>query len=262
MFSSLYAVPTWILCLVFAAFLGASVELGFRAGRRRHERADGAVSGIGPLEAAVFGLFGLLLALTFSYVVSRADARRELLVLESNAIGTAYLRCDVAPDPQREELRAKIRAYVDQRIAQAEAGTDEVRATEASRRAIALQGEIWSGAARLARERPDAEAYAILLEALNEMFDLQTSREAIMRAHLPSVVLAFLAATALAAAIVAGYALGLSGQMHRVAVVSFVVLTTMVAFIILDLDRPRRGVFRAPIGALRDLRDTIRGDVP
>ena len=49
------------------------------------------------IENAVFALFGLLLAFTFSGAVARYDPHRQLLVEETNAIDVAYLRLDLLP---------------------------------------------------------------------------------------------------------------------------------------------------------------------
>jgi len=51
----------------------------------------------GAIESAIFALFGLLLAFTFSGAVSRYDTHRQLNLEESNDIGTAYLRLDLLP---------------------------------------------------------------------------------------------------------------------------------------------------------------------
>jgi hypothetical protein len=214
------------------------------------------------METAVFGLFGLLLALTFSFVVSRGEDRRRLLMEETNAIGTAYLRCDIAPDPLRSELRTKMRAYVDQRVLHAEAGTDLLLLDDAARRATALQGEIWSAAAALVRAHPDADAYALLIEALNQMIDMQSARDAMLQAHLSPAVLLFLSLTATVTAIVAGYTLGLAGQRHTLATIGFVLLTVLVMFVIVDMDRPRRGLFRAPTGVLLKLQADLQQGTP
>jgi hypothetical protein len=45
----------------------------------------------------VSGLLGLLFAFRFSAVAARLDVRRQLIVDETNAIGTADLRLDVLP---------------------------------------------------------------------------------------------------------------------------------------------------------------------
>jgi len=50
-------------------------------------------------------LLGLLLAFTFSGASSRFDARRHLIIEETNAIGTAYLRLGMLPAAAQPALR-------------------------------------------------------------------------------------------------------------------------------------------------------------
>src|SRR5260370_35690408 len=57
------------------------------------------------IEGAIFGLFGLLLAFTFSGALGRYDAHRQLLVEETNYIGTAYLRLALLPPTSQPALR-------------------------------------------------------------------------------------------------------------------------------------------------------------
>ena len=82
-----------------ALFLGMLVlEVGWRIGARRlAEDPNGADAGVGAVEGAVFALLGLLIAFTFSEAASRFDTRRQLIVEETNDIGTAYLRLDLLP---------------------------------------------------------------------------------------------------------------------------------------------------------------------
>ena len=78
-------------------FLGTLLALviGRQVGVRRiREDAEGARAGVGTVEGAVFGLMGLLIAFTFWGAAARFDARRQLIVEETNAIGTAGLRLD------------------------------------------------------------------------------------------------------------------------------------------------------------------------
>ena len=68
------------------------------------------------MEAAVFALLGLLLGFSFAGGTSRLDARRQLIVQEANAIGTAYLRLNLLPSTEQPEMRRLFREYVDARL--------------------------------------------------------------------------------------------------------------------------------------------------
>lgn len=100
-------------------FLGMLVafEVGRRRGvGRRATDPEGAFEGTGAVDGAVFALLGLVIAFTFSGAAARFDARRQLVVEEANAIGTAYLRIDLLPESSRPALRDLFRQYVDSRI--------------------------------------------------------------------------------------------------------------------------------------------------
>src|SRR5262245_45629401 len=111
---------------VLGAFLVVSIlvgmltflEIGRRLGSRRmvHD-PEGARAGAGAVEAAVFGLMGLLIAFTFSGAASRFDTRRQQIIEEANSIGTAWLRLDLLPAKQQPTLREKFRQYTDARLA-------------------------------------------------------------------------------------------------------------------------------------------------
>lgn len=71
------------LFLTAALFVGMIVmlEIGRRIGiRRTAADPDGAKSGTGAMDGAVFALLGLLIAFTLSGATSRFDERRNLII--------------------------------------------------------------------------------------------------------------------------------------------------------------------------------------
>ena len=112
--------------------------------RRKLRDPEGAGPGAGALEAAVYGLLGLLIAFTFSGAASRFDARRPHVVEEANALGTAYLRIDLlSPSPQ-PALRESFRRYLDARLELYHKLPDVAAARVELDKDTALQAGIWA----------------------------------------------------------------------------------------------------------------------
>jgi hypothetical protein len=151
------------------------LELGRRTGRRRAARPEGARAEVSVMDGAVFTLLGLLVAFTFSGAAARWDARRQLLVEEANAIGTAYLRLDVLPPDAQPALREKFRQYVDARLAIYRSLPDFSGAKAELARAAKLQAEIWAQAVAACRNEGSQPARILVLPALNAMIDITTT---------------------------------------------------------------------------------------
>ena len=107
----------WFPVLLIVAIL-LLMEAGRRFGIRwRNINGETSLGGSGTVEAAVFGLMGLLIAFTFYGAETRFETRRSLIVDEANAIATAYLRLDLLPENAQPELRENFREYVKSRLA-------------------------------------------------------------------------------------------------------------------------------------------------
>ena len=237
-----------IVALIFATglFVGMILllEMGRRLGRRRQGRdEEGARAGLGAVEGAVFALLGLLIAFTFSGAASRFDARRQLIVQEANATGTAWLRLDLLPSNAQPELRDLFRRYLDLRLAAYRKMPDIEAAREELSRANALQGEIWNKAVAACQESPNP-LKAQLIPPLNEMFDLATTRTMATRMHPPAIIFVMLGILALTSSLLAGYAMAGGKTRSWIHVVGFALIMATTVYVILDLEFPRLGIIR------------------
>ena len=90
--------PLLMIFLASVVALAAAAEIGRRlAGRLAGE------GNVLTMEAAMLGLLALMLSFTFAMAVTRFDARRDALLKEANAIGTAALRARLLPAPHDAE---------------------------------------------------------------------------------------------------------------------------------------------------------------
>src|SRR4051794_20747945 len=102
----------YFFAFLLAVAIFCLIEVGRRVGLSRFsEEGESYAQGIGALESAVFALLGLLLAFSFSGALTRFDYRRQLVITETNAIGTAWLRIDLLPDDARAPMRDLFRRY-------------------------------------------------------------------------------------------------------------------------------------------------------
>jgi len=234
-------------------------EAGRRLGARRLARdPEGARTGLGAVEGAIFGLMGLIVAFTFSGAAARFDTRRQLIVEEANAIGTAYLRVDLLPAEAQPKMRELFRRYVDTRLEAYDRLPDILAAKEALARSIALQGEIWNGSVEAGRGAPPVTM--LLLPALNAMIDITTTRTVAIQMHPPLLIFAMLGLLALVCSLLAGYAMAGSKSRSLVHSIGFAVVLTLTVYVILDLEFPRIGLIRvdATDQVLRDVRQSMR----
>jgi hypothetical protein len=221
-------------------------EVGRRIGLRRRAKAtEGAIAGSGVIEGAVFALFGLLVAFTFSGAAARFDTRRQLIVEETNAIGTAYLRLDLLPVEAQLTLRERFRQYLAARLEDYRKLPDMAAAQKALERSVQLQGEIWTQTvAESRRQEAHPDAAKLLLPALNAMIDITTTRTLATHMHPPMIIIAMLFGLALACALLAGHGMANGPARRWLAIVSFIAIITVVVYVILDMEFPRRGLLQ------------------
>lgn len=239
-----YALGIFLLCLgLFVGMLGA-FELGRRLGRRQlRKEPSGTVAGAGVIEGAVFALLGLLVAFTFSGAASRFDARRQLIIEETNAIGTAYLRLDLLRPEAQPALRARFREYVDARLDAYRKLPDLSAARAELARGKVVQQEIWQQAVVASSQAP-APAAILLLPALNQMFDIGTTRTLAASIHPPLTIFVMLGALVLISAVFAGHGMAASKTRSWMHVFGLAVTLAVTVYVIIDIEYPRLGLIR------------------
>ena len=173
----MYRTPLLFIVFVLFIIILLFYFTGSKIGKyKKLHHPETKAEGIGPLEGALLGLLSLLLSFTFSMSASRYDARRSLIVKESNDIGTVILRSDMYADTIRTEFRKDLQEYVEARIAYYDAATDKAINEERSNAEI-ISARIWKRAVMLSKNNPDFIRDNQMIPAINEMIDIVTSRE-------------------------------------------------------------------------------------
>ncbi len=245
------AVDGWIVALVVLALQLVASEVGWTIGARRshtiesHQRFQASA-----VQASILALLGLLLAFSFSMAAGRYEARRDLAVEESNAIGTAYLRARVLPAPESDAVRLLLRQYVDARLAFFDA-KEPAALEEAIQESETLLGLLWKRVIDPAVG--DLSHVSLLVESTNLVIDLHASRVAANDARIPPTILVLLSLVAAAGLGTVGWCFGLVRGPHRGPCLLLSLLVATILLVIVDLDEPQRGRIRVPAESMRHL---------
>lgn len=205
--------------------------------------------------AAELALLGFMLAFVFGVAATRFDERRRLVIDESNAIGTTFLRSGMLPSPHRETVRNILREYIDVRI-ESSRNPDIV---DAVRRSEELQNRLWAEATALAAKEPNSHPIALFIQTTNDVIDLHSKRvNAFLWSRLPITVWAVLALIAVLSFAALGYQSSLSGKPRSPAVVAMALAFAAVFWMVVDLERPYEGLLRVTPQPLIELRRSMQ----
>lgn len=250
--------PLWLLSLILLVslivfeFLGRALRQFLR--RRAAAGVEAGADGIDYLLSSVFALLGLLIAFTFGMALDRYESRRDLVVQEANAIGTAHIRTAFAAEPVRSQLRDQLEAYARTRLAYGQAAFHDkpplAAESERQRAALAMLG---IAATQSVASAPMGPA---VMASVNDVIDVGSAREAINLAKVPTSVVAMLVGYALIAAFVLGYSQAMPSLVQRIGNGLLFLLLTLSLVTIFDLDRPATGTIKVSQQPLVDL---IRG---
>ena len=248
------ALPLWSLFIAVLFVVLLSVEAGHRLGLRRGNRwPEGKEAPVGAMAGTTLGLLAFLLAFTFGSAAGRYDTRRQLVVDEANAIGTAYLRAAMLPD-RRDEIRTLLRDYVDVRLQAVQSGS----VAEGIRRSEQLHEQLWARAAAIAQTNP-TPIVGLYVSALNEVIDLHSKRlHAGLRDRIPPTIWLALLAITVASFGTMGYHAGLSRMTRSLAELAVAFTFSVVIGLIADLDRPAQGLLETSQQALVELRQSMQ----
>jgi len=212
----------------------------------------------GVIVSAVLGLLALLIGFTFSIVLNRFEARRDLVLQEANAIGTVYLRAQLLEEPHRARVSRLLVTYTDNRIALATASPGGAGVLLA--RNDRLITDLWAATAAAVVTIKDPGVSSAFVVGMNSLIDLDTARKVARSVHLPAEVFVVLLGFLVVAAAMLGY---LSvGRRGKVALSLMILLVALSLLLILDVDRPTGGGIREDQTPMEQLKASLKAQPP
>ena len=251
----LYGYSSVVIVVVLFCAMIAFNEVGFRAGRFVQARTDSEFKSLtGSIQASILGLLALLLGFTFSMSMQRYDNRSMALIDEANTIGTAQLRAQLLPEQFREEAGSLLQQYTRLRVEIGQLDLTKARERNAYNvKIVDLQNRLWSLAVAATEVDPRPVTTGTFVTSLNDVIDSQGKRNALLQMQVPEVVLLLLFVVFISSGGIMGYSAGLSGTRMFAPIALVSTLIALIVFIIVDLDRPKRGLILVNQGPMVEL---------
>lgn len=238
---------TEILAVVLLAGGLLASEIGYRLGAAYTPKHEAFARQFEVIRAATFAFVAFLIAFAFSGAGERFVDRLDIIVKEANALGTAWLRADTLPEPQRSALKAALKEYTADRVAMFE---DRNEIPRRMAKVDGLHARMWAEA--LAGGKDDAPLMALVLPPLNDVIDLHTTHVALIYRHLPWPILVVLLSSAALSLGLVGFGNGQSGRRSPLLDATYAAVLSVALWMTVDLDRPRQGLIQVSYQPLVD----------
>jgi len=224
--------------------LWGTVQVGVRSAHRLEDvRED-----FGIVVTATLTLLSLILGFTFSMAVGRYDQRKLYEEEEANAIGTEYVRADLLPSSDAENVRRLLREYLDQRILYYQT-QDRTALRRIDISTGQLQKQLWA-AVRTASAPQPTPVVALAVSGMNDVLNSQSYTQAAWLNRIPPAAWALVAIISLAANGMVG-ALWRRGRPMGLLSGTLPVIVSLSLVLIADIDSPRGGLIPVrPVGLI------------
>ena len=246
-YSFFFKTDASILCLLL--FIGCLFMVGvgkFCRSRFFHQDQQESKGGVNSLLGALFGLWGFLLAFTFSNSSSKFENVRSVTVEESNVIRNTILRTDLFPDSIRIALRQDLKLYLEAEIDYYRYAKDFDKFLKAKETSAEAEKRLWEKTVRASQQFPGPGAG--MQASLLGMFDIGERRNAFLLSGVPELVVYMLFFLALAISFIGGFTTPVIKVKEWVVIIGFLLLACIIIYITLDLGRPLRGFIQLKTG--------------
>jgi hypothetical protein len=248
MLDRLYEFNLIVLYPLTIILIAGAAELGAWIGRRIRGGATGGAD-LSTLTGAALGLLALLLAFSFSLALSRYETRRTLVLEEANAISSTANFALMLPASAQESILSLLREYTAVRISLG-VPFDPAKLEREIVQSIDLQTRLWQQAVAVTAAAPQSLPTYRFVGSLNEMNNIHERRLTALRYHVPGPVMFMLIGVAMMAMGFTGYHAALTESRRRVATLIMSLMVAVVIMLVIDLDRPARGLIQVPVQPL------------
>lgn len=257
MFEAIQSLPIYAIYFIIVFLILVSFEIGFRISYHLHGKSDLVESKtLGQISAALLGMLAFVLAFTFSMAASQNNKRKEMVLVEANALGTAYLRADLVDEIHGKELKQLLSEYVNMRLE----AIDKEKRARSLERSKEIHRLLWKEVRLAAQANPNTNT-SLLVQSINEVIDVHEKRvKAALRDKIPNSIWFTLIAISIIAIYTIGIESGYSGHRRLIVIIPLALAFAALIALIAELNRPQQGIYKVAQDSMISLQKSMNLD--
>lgn len=249
------SIPVVYLGLCILLMIG--FEIGYQISRHSKvfmEEVEPAT--LTPMIGGLIGVWGFLLAFTFSIATGHFNQRKQHVLEEANEIGTAYLRADLIDTIYQKEVKPLLREYVDTRLR----AVSSININNELIKSVELHDLLWREVSAAALAKPNTNTSMMIL-SINNIIDLHEKRvTAGLRNRIPMSIWITIIAISFMTMITIGIKAGFTKPRGLIAVVPMILAFAALTTLIVDLNRPQKGLFKVGQQSMISVQKSMQAD--
>jgi hypothetical protein len=238
-----------VICIFLFILMLVTVMVGNKMRKKFWNVEEGdPKGGVSALLGALFGLWGFMLAFTFSQSGTRFETVRAMIVDEGNILRNTIIRADFFPDSVRNAYRADLRKYLEERIAYYDDDADETKFNKNREELSKTSRALWTRTVQQFKKTELTGPASNMANSLTNLFDVGIKREALLSAGIPMPINIMLLVLALSISFVGGFTTPTIKRKEWIVVCVFAFLASTILYITIDLARPMGGLIKPDAG--------------
>jgi len=247
--STLSQVDPLVICLVLFFLMLVAIWLGNKMRKRFWHAEEGETKGgVNSLLGAFFGLWGFMLAFTFSQSGTRFETVRGMIVDEANILRNTIIKADFFPDSIRNAYRTELRKYLEERILYYDEPVNTAKFKKNREELSKTARALWAMTIEQSKKPNLSSATGGMSASLTSLFDIGIKREAILSFGIPLPISIMLVTLALAICLVGGFTTPAVKRKEWMVIAVFALLASTILYITMDLARPMSGLIKPDTG--------------
>lgn len=233
---------TLVAFIILSTILWVCVIIGRSIGMNHlKDSTEKKLEVVGAAESAVFGLLALMIAFTFAGAFDRFEARKIHLMEEATAFERAYEYINLVSPKYQTILRTDMRQFLDIQI-MALHHTPLMKNMDADLEiSNQLQKRMWESAVKGCEENKNQNLVSVVLPAFSSLFESAQTGINIKKVHPPAIIFVLLIVLSGLGAFLIGYNSAENRHKRPLHSLSYVVLTSFIIYVILNMEFPRLG---------------------